>query len=195
MDIILIRHGESKANVDAIFGDNQSPLTDRGIEQIKVTKENLKEFDFDRVYFSPFRRTVESLKCLDLDGIEALPEDRIREYDFGIFTGKNYLAIEEEFPKEYREWIENPNDYVIKDGESLRLVYNRVSEFLEELVERGEDALLVTHAGVIRLAFCWVFDNIDYFFKFKVNNGSINIISIDDGFKFIKKVNYSPRLD
>lgn len=188
----MIRHGESEANVSKIFGTKQSPLSKKGIEQIKVTKENLKEFKFDKVYYSPFVRTVETLNNLGLEGI---PDNRIAEYNFGIFTGKTYLDIEEEFPEDYKAWIDDPTDYIIRDGESLRLVYQRLTDFLKEAIEQDEDILLVTHAGVIRLALCWIFDDIDYFFKFKVDNGSINIISIDDGYKFIKKMNYSPSLE
>lgn len=191
MDIILIRHGESEDNVSRVFGTYESPLSERGIEQIQITKENLSEYEFNKVYYSPYSRTVETLKHLGLKGI---PDNRIGEYNFGIFSGKTNAIIEEEFPIEYAEWVDNPNDYIIREGESLRIVYHRVKEFLEEMVQQDEDIVLVTHAGVIRLALCWIFDDIDHFFRFKVDNGSINIISIDDGYKFIKKLNHSPRL-
>lgn len=73
--------------------------------------------------------------------------------------------IVKQYPLEYEKWIKEHNTFVIPpQGESLEGVYNRVKEFLEELVQQDEDVLLVTHAGVIRLAFCWVFDNIDHFF-------------------------------
>ena len=187
----MIRHGESKDNVSKVFGTYESPLSVKGIEQIKITKENLSEFDFNKVYYSPYTRTLETLEHLELKGT---PDNRIGEYNFGIFSGKTNAMIEEEYPIEYGEWIDNPKDYIIREGESLRIVYHRVKEFLEEMIQQDEDVLLVTHAGVIRLALCWIFDDIDYFFRFKVDNGSINIISIDDGYKFIKKLNYSPRL-
>lgn len=192
MDIIMIRHGESEDNVSKVFGTFESPLSDKGREQIRITRENLSEFHFAKVYSSPYSRTIETLEHLGLEGII---DNRIGEYNFGIFSGKTNALIEEEFPLEYSEWIDNPRDYIIREGESLTMVYERVKSFLDEMVSQGEDVLLVTHAGVIRLALCWVFDDIDYFFKFKVDNGSINTISVDEeGFKFIKKINHSPRL-
>lgn len=191
MDIIMIRHGESEDNVAKVFGTYETKLSKKGIEQIKVTKKNLEEYNFSKVYYSPLIRTKETLNHLGLEGI---PDERIQEYDFGIFAGLTYKETEDKYPLEYKEWIDNPNDYIIREGESLQIVYKRVVEFLEELVQKNEDVLLVTHAGIVRLAFCWVFDNIDHFFRFKVDNGSINIISIDEGFKFIKKSNFSPRL-
>ena len=191
MDIIMIRHGESEDNVLRVFGRYQSTLSVDGIEQIKNTKESLKEFEFDKVYYSPFKRTRETLNVLGLNGQE---DKRIGEYDFGIFSGLTYKEVEAKYPKEYKSWNNNTSGYEIEDGESLEIVYARVKEFLDEIVEKGQNVVLVTHAGVIRLAFCWIFDNIDYFFKFKVDNGSINIISVDEeNFKFIERSNYNPK--
>ncbi len=189
MDIIMIRHGESEDNVLKVFGTFDSPLSDKGVEQIKNTRNALKEFDYSKVYYSPFIRTVQTLDILELEGIE---EKRIGEYDFGIFSGMNNKMIEEKYPEKYKLWNENPTDYIIEDGESISIAYKRISEFLEEIVEKDESVVLVTHAGVIRLAFCWMFNNLDYFFKFKVDNGSINIISIDENnFKFVERSNYT----
>lgn len=187
----MIRHGESEDNVSRVYGTFNSPLSQKGIEQIKITKDNISEFNFSKVYYSPYIRTTQTLEILGLNGIS---DSRIGEYNFGIFSGKTNSIIEETYPIEYAEWIDNPNDYIIREGESLSIVYNRVKDFLEEKIKEDEDILLVTHAGVIRLALCWIFDDIDYFFRFKVDNGSINIISIEDGYKFIKKLNYSPKL-
>lgn len=187
----MIRHGETEDNKAQVFSRYETILSEKGKREIEAAREKIKDYDFDQVYYSPLIRTEESLKHLGLEGI---PEKRIREYDFGVFAGLTAKEIEEKFPEDYREWMSNPEDFVVEGGESLSIVYKRVVEFLEELVEKDEDVLLVAHGGVIRLAFCWVFDNIDYFLRFKVDNGSINIISIDDGFKFIKKSNLRPRL-
>lgn len=190
MDIIMIRHGESEDNVLKVFGRYESLLSSDGINQIKNTKETLKNFHYSKVYYSPFCRTVETLNVLELQGQE---DRRIGEYDFGIFSGLSYKEVEEQYPLEYKNWNADTTNYIIKDGESLQIVYKRVAEFLEEIVKKGESVVLVTHAGIIRLALCWVFDNMDYFFKFKVENGSINIISVDEeNFKFIERSNYAP---
>jgi len=187
----MVRHGETEDNICKIYSRDNTILSKKGIEEIKISKKILEEYTFDKVYYSPLTRTEETLKYLELDGT---PEERIEEWDFGIFSGLNYREIEDKYPIEYKEWTDNPIDFIIREGESLEVVYKRVVEFLEELVENEEDVLLVTHGGVIGLAFCWVFDNIDYFFKFKIDNGSINIISIEDGYKFIKKSNLIPKL-
>lgn len=187
MDIIMIRHGESEDNVEKIFSRDTTSLTETGIGEILKTKNLLDKYNYQTVYFSPLKRTVESLQHLGLEGKEEL---RIREINFGIFTGKTFKEISDLFPVETKAWLDDTNNYLIPEGESLLNVYERVGNFLQELIMKGENALLVTHDCVIRLALCWVFDKPEYFFKFKVDNGSINIISIDDNFKFIKKLNH-----
>ena len=185
----MLRHGESEDNVAKVFGTKETVLSEEGIKQIKDIKETVRGLKFSKVYVSPLRRTKETLEYLELD-MEGIEEKRIQEYDFGVFSGLTNDEIEKNYPFEYKEWVENPHDYIIREGESLKLVYERVVDFMEELIKQGEDVLLVTHAGIIRLVFSWVFDNMEYFFKFKVENGSLNIVSIEDNYKFIKLLNY-----
>ncbi|MFW5647913.1 MAG: histidine phosphatase family protein [Candidatus Alkaliphilus sp. MAG34] len=187
MDIIMIRHGKTEDNTTKIFGRDDTVLSKQGREQIERTKILLKEYRFKNVYYSPLVRAKETLDILELQGIS---DSRIKEMNFGIFTGHTYNQLLEKYPKEIGLWTDNTNTYKIPQGESLDMVYYRVKEFLEEISEQDENTVVVTHDGVIKLAFCWVFNNLDLFFKFKIDNGSINIISVNDNFKLIKKLNY-----
>lgn len=187
MDIIMIRHGESEDNLRRIFSRDNTKLTEKGRTQILNSKELLKGFDYEDIYYSPLTRTVESIKILGLDGIM---EEKIREIDFGIFTGKTFHEISELHPIQAKKWVEDSINFRVPKGESILDVYDRIKVFLKELIEKDKNALLICHDCVIRLILCWVFDNPDYFFKFKIDNGSINIISVEDDFKCIKKTNY-----
>lgn len=192
MDIIMIRHGETEDNIGKIFSRDNTGLTEKGKQQISSAKKLLSEFNYNSVYYSPLNRTCQSIEVLGLEGIS---EDRIREIDFGVFTGKTFKEIGSLYPVESADWISDPINYKIPEGESVMDLYERISEFLEEIANIGESVLLVCHDCVIRLALCWVFENPDYFFRFKVENGSINIISIDDNYKYIKKTNYKYSLN
>lgn len=187
MDIIMLRHGQTEDNIKKIFSRDHTALTQRGIDEILSTKELLKDIKYEKVYYSPLNRAVQSLEHLGLEGER---EDRIREIDFGIFTGKTFKEINNIYPEESKAWVGDSINYRIPQGESLVDVYGRISKFLEELVEKEENVLIVCHDCVIRLALCWVFDNLDYFFRFKVDNASISIIAVDDNYKYIKKTNY-----
>jgi broad specificity phosphatase PhoE len=164
-------------------------LTDRGRRQIEKAKAILDKLSFDRVYVSPLARTIETMEILGLEGDK---EERIREVDFGLFEGKTYDQLQAEFAEELKMWFDDVINYVVPEGESIKMAYDRVVSFLEELVDKKENALLICHDGVIKIALSWVFDNPEFFFKFKIDNGSISIISIDEmGFKYIKKANYT----
>lgn len=187
MDITMIRHGQTQDNIAKVFSRDSTSLTTKGIDEIILTKDLIKEINYERVYYSPLNRTVQSLEHLGLKGEK---ERRIREIDFGIFTGKSFKEISHIYAEETKAWVSDSINYRVPEGESVLDVYKRICGFLEELVSKGENALLICHDCVIRLALCWVFDNPDYFFRFKVDNASINIIAIDDNYKYIKKTNY-----
>lgn len=187
MDIILIRHGETEDNLGRIFSRDNTKLTEKGKTQISNSKKLLKNFEYEEVYYSPLTRAVESTEVLGLNGIV---ENRIREIDFGSFTGMTFHEIEKLYPHKAKEWLRDSINYRVPKGESVLDVYNRIEEFLKEIIQKNKNALLICHDCVIRVALCWVFDNPEYFFKFKVDNGSINIISVDGDYKYIKKTNY-----
>lgn len=186
MDIIMIRHGESEDNINKVFSRGDTTLTEKGIEQIKRTKDKLEDYNYSKVYYSPLSRTIETHNHLELDGIL---ESRIQELNFGIFTGKTFKEYTAEYPEESQAWTDDVFNYNIPEGESLVNVYSRLKTFLEELVEQKEDVVLVTHDGIIKLACCWVFDDPKHFFKFKADNGSISVITVQDGDKYISKLN------
>lgn len=187
MDIIMIRHGESMDNVAQVLSSPTTCLTDKGVEQIKKTREILEDYTFKKVYFSPYKRTDETRFHLGLEGIE---EKRIEEIKFGLFEGMAYKDFTTKFPEESKLWMDDPFTYKLPDGESIYMLYERVKNFLDEVIKEDEDILLITHEGVIKVICSWVFDDPNYFFKFKADNGSISIISIDKGYKYIKKLNY-----
>ena len=188
MDIIMIRHGKSKDNLNKVYSTSSTPLTKDGIAGVLQTKKLLKEYNYEEVYYSPYKRAVETLHYLDLKGKEDI---RLKEINFGIFAGKTFEEISKIYPEETKLWINDSYNYPIPKGESLLEVYERVSEFLEEICDIGKNSILVTHDSVIRLALCWIFDDPSYFFRFKVDNGSLTTITVDDGYKYINRVNHT----
>lgn len=187
MDIILIRHGESDANIKKIFGGPNVKLSDRGKEQILKSKEYVQALNFDKVYVSPLDRAVDTMKLLGLDG---QIENRIREISFGVLEGKSYIDVDGEYPEETKKWAEDPIYYAVPKGETIIDAYKRVEEFLDELIKKDENAVLICHEGIIKIALSFVFDNPEHFFRFKAENVSISSITISEGHKYISKMNH-----
>lgn len=186
MDIIIVRHGESEANVRKEFGKNETKLSEKGRQQAIKTKDYIKTLDFKKVYVSPLKRARETMELLGLDGEI---RDEVREISFGEMEGKTYDIYSEQCPDEVKKWSEDPLNYAVPGGETVKEAYDRIVPFLEELIEKDENAIIISHDGTVRIAMSYIFDNPDYFFRFKADNVSISKITIEDGFKFINFMN------
>ncbi|HZK58104.1 MAG TPA: histidine phosphatase family protein, partial [Clostridia bacterium] len=108
MDIIMIRHGKTEDNTTRTFSRDDTVLSKQGREQVERTKELLKSYRFKNVYYSPLARAEETLDILELQGIS---DSRIKEMNFGIFTGHTYNQLLGKYLKEIRLWTDNTNTY------------------------------------------------------------------------------------
>jgi len=99
-----------------------------------------------RVITSGMKRTEETLQIL----FGPVPHERcegLREIDFGAFEMKDYFALEKE--ESFQIWLKGGEEAVPPGGESAAQFRQRVLCAFREIVERGEDTLVVCHGGVI----------------------------------------------
>jgi len=80
-------------------------------------------------------------------------EERLREIDFGVFEGRLYEEIAQEYPETYSQWMEHPAETQFPNGESFVQMKARVIEAAHELYarHRGETIAVVSHGGVNRI--------------------------------------------
>ena len=97
-----MRHDESFANVNNIISEdmNQYPLTERGVEQILFTAEQLKGLKFDGIVCSPLLRTKQTARTVgEVIGLKVTENSKIRESGLGPYNGYRV----DEVPKLNRE--------------------------------------------------------------------------------------------
>lgn len=187
MEIVFLRHGKTELNKKSCYlGSTDDGLSEEGMEEIRAIKDKLKVFDFDKVYTSPLKRAVQSCEILYKNYVI---DNRVREINFGLFDGLTNLEVQNRYPREYSNWIEDYINYKIPNGESLKELFDRTEEFINDISSKYKRVLVVTHGGVIRCALSLAFDSRDFFYKFQVDHGSVNILSIEEGFKYIKGLN------
>ncbi|AGK98848.1 histidine phosphatase family protein [Clostridium pasteurianum] len=187
MNIVFIRHGSTELNHKHVYaGVIDSEISQKGIEEIKSIKKHLQKIKFHEVYSSPLKRAVQTTKLL---AENYKIDSRLSEMNFGIFEGLNYCQIESKYANESKAWAQDVLNYSIPKGESLAEVFNRTKVFIEEVGSKKGDILVVTHGGVIACALSLVFNQYDYFYKFKVMHGTASVISIEDGYMYIKAIN------
>ncbi|MDO5717899.1 MAG: histidine phosphatase family protein [Tissierellia bacterium] len=188
MDIILIRHGETDANREKVFSLDSTPLTDSGLEQMRNASKLLAEYHYKKVLISEYLRTKLSFEAMNIDK-EYIVDERLNEFNYGVLKGNSVEESLVKYEDIFNNWYKNNMEYRIPGGESIADLYLRVCDIYEELVEKDEDILIITHDGVIRSFLCAVFKTTDIYYKFKIDNGSVTVINIKDGYPVLAKFN------
>jgi len=156
-ELWLIRHGETRANLQKRYPDAGAALTETGRAQARAILPFLEGIRFDQVLSSPLIRALETAQeC----GFVAETDDRLRELEYGVFTGLNWLEIEQKYGSDALGWLEHAasprSSTGIIGGESGEVFHARAQSFLDGLLE-GK-TLAFTHGGFIRALLKLCFD-------------------------------------
>jgi 2,3-bisphosphoglycerate-dependent phosphoglycerate mutase len=167
--LVIVRHGESERNLSRTtataaglfeYGgqsrDVDVHVTTRGIAQATETGKHLaSKFRFDRVFTSPYLRTIETTRLMvgQLSyAPEIINEERIREKEFGILDGLTKEGIERKYPEEAkRKQLVGKYYYRPPGGESYPDVALRIHSFLGTLTRdfARTSVLVVCHAVIV----------------------------------------------
>jgi phosphoglycerate mutase len=175
-EVYLIRHGETMFNqLNKVQGWADSPLTIKGINDLKKTAEVLSQIHFDNMYSSDLKRAIDTVHLMknanevsEIGKIKKLPE--FREVFFGSFEGddidKTWEAIgqaagvgpERNVQKiinqvgiyEFREATKKADPrHLAENSEELDTRMVRAIKKLQEETENENRVLLVSHGDFI----------------------------------------------
>jgi broad specificity phosphatase PhoE len=134
-------HGTTTDNEKHISsGWKDVELSELGVQQSVVLKEQTKDKIFDVVFCSDLQRAHNSAK-LAWEGIYTIiPDARLRECNYGELNGASSDIVE---PMQEKECIEKP----FLGGESYEDVKTRIADFLEFLKQNydGKNVAIVGH--------------------------------------------------
>lgn len=152
--LFLVRHGESTYNAEGrIQGQQDAPLSERGRQQAERIGERLRSYQFDACYASDLSRAADTARAIMRHHTEVPFEFTmlLREIKFGIFEGRIMPEIEEMFPEEYAQWMEDRRTFVPPGAESGADLSERAGRALHWLQERGHDGtvLVVAHGAIL----------------------------------------------
>ncbi len=143
MEIYVMRHGETIWNRKGITqGYSKNRLSEFGKRQVVEAREKYKDIDFDLIISSPMVRTVQTANLFNGERkIKIIKDNRLREIDMGIFTGRKFDSLSED------EIILKSERSADAKMESLFSLYQRVSDFVDEIKQKYSDKklLIVTH--------------------------------------------------
>ena len=159
--IYLGRHGETVLNAESIKQGVEAKLSERGKKQSKVLGNRFLSISFDIIISSNYARAVETAEI-----IAAITKKQIAYTLLGgelknpsELLGKNRKDPETQKIQQtiHTLWRQGNGKY--SDEENFSELRDRVSQFMEYLIARPEERLLVVSHGFFMRAFlsCVIF--------------------------------------
>lgn len=190
MNLYLIRHGQSEANVRHEYcGWAQVPLTEQGIADARRAGALLKDISFDKVYASDLKRAMQTCENA-LPGVPYETDPLLRELYTGSLEGLEIQKAHELYGEPHDLALKN-SDFRPYGGENRQMEIDRLRAFLKKMEALEEDAQVAAfcHAGTI---YCMMEVMLGVPFSYEhltVDNGSVSIFRFSFGVWQLKKWN------
>lgn len=157
MDLFLIRHGQSEADLLNVHERRSDfPLTELGTRQAFAMAEWMAgEYTLDRIYSSTLKRAMQTASYLaEACGLDPVFETDLMERDNGLLAGMDYKEAERLYPQA----AALPIHRALYNMETLLNFRCRAERVLSKIFEEthGLKAIaIVSHGGMInRLCHC-----------------------------------------
>ncbi len=155
--LYLFRHGESEWNQKNIFTGWLDPdLTELGVKQMLDIGIQLKNESVDLAYCSQLLRSKRSLALALQYHVEVpvIIDQRIAERNYGDLSGTSKAEYEKKYGADGLYKIRRAYDYPPPNGESIKMVEERVMPFLDEIISKIKqekmNVLISAHGNSMR---------------------------------------------
>ncbi len=152
--IILLRHGENRANITKEFSYKKIdyPLTDKGVIQAQQTAMALVGRGIQAIYTSPLIRAQQTAAIVgEVTGLTPMVEEAFREFNVGWLedvppsdeTWDHYRRV-------IRAWVEGRAEVSFPGGENLTQLWDRYQKGLHQVIQAYPDqtVLIAGHGGI-----------------------------------------------
>ena len=182
--LLIVRHGETEWNIDGrIQGHADSPLTELGRRQTQAIVARLVNAQPAAVYSSDVPRCLAIAEPLSESlGLSAHTDERLREWNLGIFEGLTRAEADDKYPEETDVFRSRLIDYVVPGGESRRQKHRRAAECVTEIATKhpGQCAVVVTHGGVLDDLFRFAIGlPLEAARRYHIANAALNVLTWD----------------
>lgn len=153
MEIYLVRHGESIANLGKILqGQLDSPLSPSGKEQASSLRGKLPKFD--KVYCSPLQRAKGTAEIATSESPEVI--EQLKEFYIGDLEGKLFSDLPDDRDEIMDYLFLQNNEYHSEiNSESNKDFVKRTSSAFNNIIEQSSKSnyqkiAIFTHGGTMR---------------------------------------------
>lgn len=187
--LFLVRHGRSTANAGGILAGRMPDvhLDEVGKEQAKAIEPMLG--DIARAYTSPVLRCRQTAAHAGFP--DAVVVEGLSECDYGEWTGRKLSELADE-----GIWAtvqKQPSAVEFPGGETMLHMRERVVGAVEDVVAKGENAVLFSHGDPLKaiLAHALALD-FDEFQRIDVAPGSVSVIDWSGSKPMVRLMGGSP---
>ncbi len=198
----LVRHGETGWNrTGRMQGHTGVPLSAKGRRQAARLGERLRSVEFSAVYCSDLPRAAETAWIIAAGRDLAISDESdLREFSYGEWEGLTLEEVESRYPGALAERIKAGGNlgFTAPGGESAIDALQRVRRFTtraSESLDPGKNILVVGHGGSLRALVVCLLDLADTdFWKFRVDNTALAVVSDHDGSRVLESWNDTSHL-
>lgn len=156
---MLIRHGEAEGNfVRKFHGFYNSSLTDKGRLQIERLALRLKGEHIDFLYSSDLDRAYDTAKAVNkYHKLDIIKDCDFREINGGKWEDMPWDDLPVLFPEIYENWLNNPIETKMPEGETMREFNERLVFGVHKLIKKheGKAICIASHGTAIRSLVCY----------------------------------------
>ena len=194
MRLIVIRHGESEADVLKVCeGRADYNLTNKGHQQAEnMSRVISEEYKIDKIYTSSLKRAIQTAEHLaEKCNLPLIKEDKLKEFNNGLRAGLPFDEAYSKYPS-----VQVPIYSSNYDQESELNFRMRAEYILSKIIsENSQDATIaiVSHGGMImRLYQAFLKLPIDSNIKFTTGDACYHEWEIKDKQRYINCANRNP---
>lgn len=145
--LTVLRHGPTDWNeAGRLQGLADRPLSPDGVLRVRTWRLP-PDIATAKAYVSPLSRARQTAEILELD---PTVEPRLIEADWGAWEGRRLADLRRDLGPAMAENEARGLDFRPPGGDAPRDTVDRLRPFIADLWGRGEDAVAITHRGVIR---------------------------------------------
>ena len=148
--LILVRHGQSEANLAVWFaGHTDAKLTPLGQQQAEaVARYLLPREQINKVYASDLSRATETARpTAKAFSLPIHPEPGLREIFAGEWEAKPFSELKQRYTADWEQWSTDLPHSLCTGGETVAQLYARVLETVTRIATEndGKTVLLASH--------------------------------------------------
>lgn len=179
--VYLVRHGQTNSNIAGLCASrSDEDLNDIGYAQARRLSARLATLPIASVFTSPLRRAYSTAVAVaEPHGIVPMIVDDLIEINHGDWQGLHIDEISHKWPEIWKQWMSDPSEVSLPNGESLVEVAERAIRAFRNIVDTDQDkqTIVISHEITTKLIVVSVLGaSKNIYRRFEIGNASLSTI-------------------